>query len=147
LNVTYDRKYHGDEEDEEDEQEGRPRREFYASEYGLEWLGEKLVDFRGVRGNVFMFYQTHFIPDCVLDKQLALARAAAAGVEVERPVVIPYTDRHGYGCPKGASGSISLTKGCTGCICGLDDLIARNQETGYTVQGSRHKLSEHGWDP
>jgi hypothetical protein len=51
---------------------------------------ETLFHFRGVRGNVFRFYQTHFVPDGVLHKQLGLARAAAADVEMEGPVRVGY---------------------------------------------------------
>ena len=96
LNVGYDRTDSYDPEVEEVDENGRPLPEFFARGYSLEKIGEWLSEFRGVRGNVYMFFQTHFIPDGVLDKELALARAAAAGIEVERPVVIPYTERHGY---------------------------------------------------
>lgn len=77
LDVRYDREpnSYGDEEDEERERERKPRRQRYATRRPLEKLGEALADFRGVRGNVFTFYQTHFIPDDVLDMELAAARA------------------------------------------------------------------------
>lgn len=55
-------------------------------EHNLESLGSTLYDFRR---NVHEFYVWHFIPDGVLDMELALARAEEAGVEVPRPVVIP----------------------------------------------------------
>jgi hypothetical protein len=50
-------------------------------------LGTKLSEFRY---GVHDLYELHAIPEGVLDMELALARAAAAGVEVPRPVVIPY---------------------------------------------------------
>ncbi|KAK4129152.1 hypothetical protein N657DRAFT_686531 [Parathielavia appendiculata] len=92
LRVRYDRTR--DESDSEDED--KPRREFFVVQCRLEQLGSKLSDFRGFRGNVHRFYQTHFIPDRVLDKELAPARAPAAGVEVPRPVVTPYYERENW---------------------------------------------------
>jgi hypothetical protein len=41
------------------------------------------------RLNVRQFYLCHFIPEGVLEMELALARAKVAGIEVPRPVVIP----------------------------------------------------------
>ena len=35
-------------------------------------------------------YTAHFIADGILDMELALSRAAAAGEELPRPAVIPY---------------------------------------------------------
>ncbi|KAJ9161016.1 hypothetical protein NKR19_g2701 [Coniochaeta hoffmannii] len=77
LEVRYDQdpNSYGDEEDEEREMEGKPRRELYVIRRPFEKLGEALANFRGVRGNVFHFYQRHFIPDGVLDRELAAARA------------------------------------------------------------------------
>jgi hypothetical protein len=77
LDVRYDRDpdSYGDEEDEEREREGKPPLELYVTRHPLEKLGAALASFRGVRGNVFTFYQTHFIPDGVLDRELAAARA------------------------------------------------------------------------
>jgi hypothetical protein len=90
LNVSYDRRFY-DSDDEELERQGKPT-EFLASERSLELLGATLSYFRD---NVRQFYICHFIPEGVLDMELALARAAAAGVEVPRPVVIPLTrDAH-----------------------------------------------------
>ena len=57
-----------------------------GTEFALETLDVQLADFRG---NAPRFYIHHFIPEGVLDMQLILARAAAAGVEVPRPVLIP----------------------------------------------------------
>jgi hypothetical protein len=54
----------------------------------LENLGANLMDFR--RGNINEFYVRHFIPEDVLEMELALARAEAAGIEVPRPVLIPF---------------------------------------------------------
>jgi hypothetical protein len=48
------------------------------------------------RRNVRQFYICHFLPDGVLDMELAIARAKAAGVEVPRPVVIPLKRHAGW---------------------------------------------------
>lgn len=80
LDVSYDREFY-DSEDEEIERDGKPRPELFAAEMCLEKLGQKLFEFRGVRGNVYQFYKVHFIPDGVLDKELAAARAAATAGE------------------------------------------------------------------
>ncbi|OIW26618.1 hypothetical protein CONLIGDRAFT_553489, partial [Coniochaeta ligniaria NRRL 30616] len=74
LSVSYER-FEYDSEDEDWERRGNPRREFFVREHFLRQFGEVLDDFRGVRGNVYRFYQTHFIPEGVLDKELAMARA------------------------------------------------------------------------
>jgi hypothetical protein len=76
-----------DDEDDEDLEEDRPKPEFFVQEHCLAWLGEEFYHF--LDGNLKMF-EEHFIPEGVLEMELALARAAAAGVEVPRPVVIPY---------------------------------------------------------
>jgi len=86
LAVAYDRTY-WDSEDEESE----PPTEFFVRQHCLELLGEALADFLGIRGNCTTFYH-HVVGEGVLGAELELARAAAAGVEVERPVVIPYTE-------------------------------------------------------
>jgi hypothetical protein len=88
LRVVYDyekRPYESDDQDLD--------RDFSLPTYRLEQLGWTLFNFRGIRSNVKRFYEDHFVPDGILDKELALARAAAAGVEVPRPVVIPFYER------------------------------------------------------
>ncbi|KAH6843500.1 hypothetical protein B0I37DRAFT_384611 [Chaetomium sp. MPI-CAGE-AT-0009] len=75
------------------EDEDEPPRDFLLMYYRLEQMGWVLSNFRGTRGNVWTFYTTHFIPDKVLDKELDLARATAAGLDVPRPVVVPYYER------------------------------------------------------
>ncbi|KAK4153183.1 hypothetical protein C8A00DRAFT_43862 [Chaetomidium leptoderma] len=92
LSVSYDRRFYNS-DDEELEREGKPT-EFFAPERSLELLGATLSYFRD---KVREFYISHFIPDGVLDMELALARAAAARVEVPRLVVIPLRrDGHKY---------------------------------------------------
>ncbi|KAG7291423.1 hypothetical protein NEMBOFW57_001442 [Staphylotrichum longicolle] len=59
----------------------------------LENLGTHLMYFRD---NVVEFYVSHFIPEGVLEMELALARAEAAGTQVPRPVVIPLRTSHGH---------------------------------------------------
>ncbi|KAH6838683.1 hypothetical protein B0I37DRAFT_439948 [Chaetomium sp. MPI-CAGE-AT-0009] len=76
-----------DDEDNEDLEKDKPRPEFFAQEYCLEWLGDKFYHF--IDGNLRRF-EEHFVAKGVLEAELALSRAAAAGVEVPRPVVIPY---------------------------------------------------------
>ncbi|KAJ4285990.1 hypothetical protein N0V88_008177 [Collariella sp. IMI 366227] len=59
----------------------------------LEDLGTHLMFFRD---NVNEFYVSHFIPKGVLEMELALARAEAAGIEVPRPVIIPFRTSKGH---------------------------------------------------
>ncbi|KAK4097651.1 hypothetical protein N658DRAFT_500172 [Parathielavia hyrcaniae] len=63
-----------------------------CDEARLENLGTHLMHFRD---NINEFYVRHFIPEGVLEMELALARAEAAGIEVPRPVVIPFRTSHG----------------------------------------------------
>ncbi|KAK4149733.1 hypothetical protein C8A00DRAFT_18623 [Chaetomidium leptoderma] len=88
LAVSYDvdRSWYDDEGD-EDLDEDRPRPEFFVQEYALEWLGEKF--YQHLEWNLKEF-ENHFVAKGVLEVELALARAAATGVEIPRPVVIPY---------------------------------------------------------
>jgi hypothetical protein len=88
--VDYDERFHYSDDEELDE-EGDAAAELppdmvSRGEYNLESLGATLSDFRR---NVHQFCICHFIPDGVLDMELALARAEAAGVEVPRPIIIP----------------------------------------------------------
>ncbi|KAG7291438.1 hypothetical protein NEMBOFW57_001457 [Staphylotrichum longicolle] len=81
--VIYERKFGDSEEDDEDRERG-----FHPDvDQPLEMVGAALSM---VRDDAQDFYTCHFIPEGVLDMQLALARADAAGVEVPRPVVIPF---------------------------------------------------------
>lgn len=77
LEVSYDN-VPDEEADEEWAMQGRPPPECFAREYPLRKLGDQLGYFRGGRGNVFNFYQTHFVPEGILEKELAMARAIAA---------------------------------------------------------------------
>ncbi|KAH6844583.1 hypothetical protein B0I37DRAFT_165312 [Chaetomium sp. MPI-CAGE-AT-0009] len=77
----YDERFHYSDDEELDEEDMVPREGL-----DLKSLGAHLYEFRY---NVRPFYMYHFIPDGVLDMELALARAEAAGIEVPRPVVIP----------------------------------------------------------
>lgn len=77
LEVSYDI-VPDEEADEEWAMQGRPPPECFAREYPLRKLGDELGDFRGVGGNVFSFYQTHFVSEGILEKELAMARAIAA---------------------------------------------------------------------
>ncbi|AEO54505.1 hypothetical protein MYCTH_2297142 [Thermothelomyces thermophilus ATCC 42464] len=81
--------YYGYEDDSEDD-EDEPPRDFYLGAFRLEQLGWLLGDFRGVRGNVFEFFQTHFVPDRVLDKELALPTAR---IWTARPKATPCVSR------------------------------------------------------
>lgn len=81
--VLYEKRFDYPDGDEEDR-----CKEFYPSvEFPLEHLGGHLS---AVRDDAADFYLCHFIPEGVLDMELALARADAAGIKVPRPVVIPY---------------------------------------------------------
>ncbi|KAK3371129.1 hypothetical protein B0T24DRAFT_627815 [Lasiosphaeria ovina] len=77
LEVTYDRI-----PDPEDEDDG----ELLFYRHDLESLGECLAEFRGFRGNVYRFFQSHFMPDGVLEKELAHTRAERAELETEAPI-------------------------------------------------------------
>jgi len=95
--VGYDERRHYSDDEELDE-EGDAAAELppdMVSRGGinLESFGGALYDFRR---NVHEFYVWHFIPDGVLDMELALARAEEAGVEVQRPVVIPLKRNAGW---------------------------------------------------
>ncbi|KAK4044234.1 hypothetical protein C8A01DRAFT_31547 [Parachaetomium inaequale] len=90
LAVSYDVDpgwYDGEDEDEDSEEPVPPRPDFFVREQCLEWLGDEFFNHR--HGNLRDLWTAHFIADGVLDMELALARAAAAGEEVPRPVVIP----------------------------------------------------------
>jgi hypothetical protein len=89
YDIGYDNYRLGDDDvDEEDrpwwasERPGTP----VSAALPLEDLGHHLMDFRA--NNIHQFYVCHFIPQGVMDAELAVARAEAAGAEVPRPIVI-----------------------------------------------------------
>ena len=89
FNISYDYTSSSDDEEMETswEEPFVPGR-LCRGEDRLENLGANLMDFR--RGNINEFYIRHFIPEGVLEMELALASAEAAGIEVLRPVLIPF---------------------------------------------------------
>ncbi|KAJ4303929.1 hypothetical protein N0V88_001529 [Collariella sp. IMI 366227] len=84
FNVSYDCPSSSDEEEiEASWEKSCVPGQLCCGEDHLENIGADLLNFRL---NVKEFYSRHFIPEGVLEMELALARAAAAGIEVARPV-------------------------------------------------------------
>jgi hypothetical protein len=90
YDIGYDDYRLGDDDDVDEEDRPwwaseRPGTPVSAAQH-LEELGHHLMDFRA--NNIHQFYVCHFIPQGVMDAELAVARAEAAGVEVPRPIVV-----------------------------------------------------------
>lgn len=73
--------------DDDDPDVDTPRPELFVREHALESLGDTLYGHYEYGLNRF---KNHFVAKGVLEAELALAAAEAAGIEVPRPVIIPY---------------------------------------------------------
>ena len=73
--------------DDEDPGLGVSRPELFVREHALEWLRDT---FYGRIEYSIKRFENYFVAKGVLQAELALAAAEAAGIEVPRPVIIPY---------------------------------------------------------
>ncbi|KAK3371128.1 hypothetical protein B0T24DRAFT_305424 [Lasiosphaeria ovina] len=82
FEFIYDKSPHPVYEDDEEEEE----EDTVAGHYDLESLEKGLKEFRGFRGNIYWFFEAHFITEGVLEKELAHARGERTELETEAPI-------------------------------------------------------------